>query len=428
MIAFVIILFIVLLVIGVPIALMLGLCSLIPLMVAHKIPAIVVAQKLFNGIDSFPMTAIPFFILAADLMSGGGITDRLMKFSNAMLGHLRGGLAHVTVLLSMLFAGISGSALADAAGPGAVMMRIMKEAGYDEDFSGALAAVAAIIGPIIPPSIIMVVYAITEPSVSIAALFIAGIIPGALIGLALMACNYVIAIKRNYRFSQSRLSVKEMVLYTWRAIPVLLLPVIIIGGILSGIFTATEAAATATAYALLVGLVTRELKLEQLPKILIQSAVTSSSVLIIVSTASAFAWLITVLRIPQNLASMVAQFSSSTYVFLFVVNILLLIAGTVIDTLPAVLIFLPVLAPVAQQFHVHPLHFAIIFCVNLCIGMVTPPHGPVLFVISSISKVSIERLTKAELPLLLAAIVILFLITYVPWLVLILPRLLGLIR
>lgn len=419
--------FIIFLAMGVPVSFTLGLSGLIPILAFQKIPAIVVAQKLFKGIDSFPMMAIPFFILAGDLMSNGGITNRLMKFSHDLVGHLRGGLGHVNVLVGMLFAGISGSALADAAGPGAVQMQIMRESGYDADYSGALTASAAIIGPIIPPSIIMVIYAVTEPSVSIAALFMAGFIPGIMMGLALILGNYLISIKRNYVFRATRTPLRELLVSTYHAIPVLLLPLIIIGGILSGIFTATESAAVATAYAIVVGMATRNLKLAELPKIVAQSGIVSSAVLFVVSSASIFAWLIAVLRLPQMLVKFIGQISSNQLMFLFVVNIFLLIIGTFLDTLPAVLILVPVLAPMANYFHVAPVHFAIIVTVNLCIGMATPPHGPVLFVVSSVSGISIERLSKAIVPFLLLMILVLFLVTYIPAVTLTIPRWAGLI-
>ncbi len=414
------------LVVGMPIAITMGTSGLVALLWDGRFTPLVLPQQLFMGINIFPLMAVPFFILAAELMTAGGLTSSLLRFTNDLVGHIRGGLGHVNVLVSMLFAGISGSALADAAGPSAVVMRMMRKAGYPPEYAGALSAATATIGPIIPPSILMVVYAMTDSRVTVAGLFLAGVVPGILLGLALASTNHWIAIRRGYLFRSERPSLGGLAKSFWSALPAIFMPFIILGGILSGMFTPTEAAAIAVAYALVVGLfVTRGLRLADVPRVFVRSGVITAAVLLIVSMASIFAWLLTILQVPQTLAAMIGNTTSSAAVVLVLMAIFILLCGLVIDTLPALIILVPVLGPVAQQFGIDPMHFAIMLVLNLTIGMVTPPVGPVLFVISTVGRIRLESLSRAILPLLLAEFVVLGVVIAFPAVSTTVPRLFG---
>jgi tripartite ATP-independent transporter DctM subunit len=323
-------------IIGFPISIIMGASGFLALVVNGTMSLLAVPQWFFNGINSFPLMAVPFFILAADLMSASGITVSLLRFSNNLVGHIRGGLGHVNVLTNMLFAGISGSALADAAGPGALIMRMMTRAGYDQYYAAALSASTATIGPIIPPSIIMVIYAITDNKVTIAGLFLAGVAPGVLMALALSAVNHITAIRRNFLFRSPLATWRERLLSMWRAVPALLMPAIIVGGILSGLFTATEASAVAVFYALFVGFfITKKLTLRNLPKVVVQSALVTSAALLIVSMASLFANILTLVQIPQMVAAYISGVSRDPTLVMTIVVVFVLICGLFIDTLPA---------------------------------------------------------------------------------------------
>jgi tripartite ATP-independent transporter DctM subunit len=370
--------------------------------------------------------AIPFFVLAAEIMTASGLTASLLRFANDLVGHIRGGLGHVNVLVSMLFAGISGSALADAAGPSAIVMRMMRKAGYAPAYAGALSAATATIGPIIPPSILMVVYAISDSRVTVAGLFLAGVVPGILLGLALMVMNHWISIRRGYLFRSARPTLRGLARSFWSALPAICLPFIIIGGILGGIFTPTEAAAVAAAYALFLGLfVTRRLKWANIPEVFIRSGVVTAAVLLIVSMASIFAWLLTILQIPQNIAAAIAGFTTSPSVVVILLAVFVLICGLVIDTLPALIILVPVLGPVGDQFGLDPMYFAIMLVLNLTIGMVTPPVGPVLFVVSTVGRIRLDVLAKSIIPFLLAELAVLAMVIAFPSISTVLPKLFG---
>jgi tripartite ATP-independent transporter DctM subunit len=329
----------------------------------------------------------------------------------------------------MIFAGISGSALADAAGPGALIMRMMKKAGYDEYYAAALTASTAIMGPIIPPSIIMVIYAITDTKVTVAGLFMAGFVPGVLMALALVILNHVTAIRRNYLFRSPLATWKERLQSVWQAVPALLMPVIIIGGILSGIFTATEASAVAVFYGLFVGFfVTKKLTLRMLPKVVVQSALVTSAALLIVSMASLFANILTVVQVPQIVAAYIMSISHDPIIVMTIVAIFLLICGMFIDTLPAVIILVPVLAPLADQVGINPLHFAMAFVLNITIGMITPPVGAVLFILTAVGQLSFAKLSRAILPMVFTLLCVLAMVVYIPAISLTLPRWFGFTR
>ncbi|WP_428268190.1 TRAP transporter large permease [Haliangium sp.] len=412
--------------IGVPVALAMGAAGLVTVLAGGGLSPLLVPQQLFRGVNSFPLMAVPFFILAAELMTAGGLTRALLRFSNDLVGHIRGGLGHVNVLISMLFAGISGSALADAAGPSAVVMRLMRKTGYDPDYAGALSAATATIGPIIPPSILMVVYAITDSRVTVAGLFVAGVVPGLLLGAVLAAANHWIAGRRGYVFRDRRASLGELGKSLWAALPALLMPVIILGGILGGVFTATEAGAAAVAYALVVGgFITRELAWRDLPRVFTRAGVITSAVLLIVAMATLFAWLLTFLQIPQSLAGALAALTDDRLAILVLLSVFVLLCGLVIDTLPALIILVPVLSPIAARVGIDPLHFAVILVLNLTIGMITPPVGPVLFVVSAVGRIDLERLARAVLPLLLAELLVLAAVILLPPLSTALPALFG---
>jgi tripartite ATP-independent transporter DctM subunit len=402
-------------VIGLPIAFFMGIAGLLALVWEGKLSLLSVPQRLFDGINSFPLMAVPFFILAADLMTASGITTALLRFSQSIVGHIRGGMGHVNVVTSVMFAGISGSALADAAGPGAIEMRMMEKAGYDKYYAAALSAATATIGPIIPPSIIMVIYALTDSRVTVAGLFLAGVLPGLLLGAALMAANHYISVKRGYGAATKRESWAERGRALLHAIPILAMPTIIIGGILSGLFTPTEASAVAVFYALLVGLFwTRTLNARVIAKVLLQSGLVTSAALLIVSMASLFAWLLTLLQIPQSIAALIGTLTSDPLMIMLIVALFVLVCGLFIDTLPAVIILVPVLAPLADQFGINPLHLAMSVVLNLTIGMITPPVGAVLFVMASVGRLRFELLSKAVMPLLAAELVVLLLVILFP--------------
>ena len=414
------------LLIGLPVAIAMGISGLTAVLVDGRFPALIVPQYLFNGISSFPLMAVPFFILAAEIMTASGLTTSLLRFANDLVGHIRGGLGHVNVLVSMLFAGISGSALADAAGPSAIVMRLMRKAGYSVAYSGAISAATATIGPIIPPSILMVVYAISDSRVTVAGLFLAGIVPGILLGLALMGMNHWISIRRGYLFRSERPSLLGLVKSFWRALPALLLPFIIIGGILGGIFTPTEAAAVAAAYALFIGLfVTRGLRWQGILPVFIKSGVVTAAVLLIVSMASIFSWLLTVLQIPQTIAAAISNMTNSPSAVVIMLAVFVLLCGLVIDTLPALIILVPVLGPVGDQFGLDPMYFAIMIVLNLTIGMVTPPVGPVLFVVSTVGRIRLETLSRTIVPFLLAELLVLAIVIAFPAISTTVPRLFG---
>lgn len=412
--------------VGLPIAFVMGGAGLLALVWDGKLSLLSVPQRLFDGINSFPLMAVPFFILAADLMTASGITTALLRFSNSLVGHIRGGLGHVNVLTSMLFAGISGSALADAAGPGAIEMRMMEQGGYDRHYAAALSAATATIGPIIPPSIIMVIYALSDSRVTVAGLFLAGVVPGLLLGVALMAANHYLSIRRRYGAAHAPERWAERLRALGKATPVLAMPAIIIGGILSGLFTATEAAAVAVFYALFVGLfVTRTLNGRIIAKVLLQSGLVTSAALLIVSMASLVAWLLTLLQIPQTVAGMIGTLTHDPLTIMLIVAAFVLVCGLFIDTLPAVIILVPVLAPLSDHVGIHPLHFAMAIVLNLTIGLVTPPVGGVLFVMTSVGRLRFEQLSRAILPLLAAELVVLLLVVLFPALSTTVPGWLG---
>jgi tripartite ATP-independent transporter DctM subunit len=415
--------------VGLPVSISMGLSGMAAVMVDGRFMGMVVPQYLFNGISSFPLMAVPFFILAAELMSASGLTSSLMKFANDLVGHIRGGLGHVNVLMSMLFAGVSGSALADAAGPGAIEMSMMRKAGYDPAYAGALSATTATIGPIIPPSILMVIYAISDSRVTVAGLFLAGVVPGILLGVALSAMNHWVSVKRGYLFRSKRPTLLGLAKSFWYAMPGLMLPFIIMFGILAGIFTPTEAAAVAVAYALVVGLfITRGLKWGAILPVFIRAGNMTAAVLLIVSMASIFSWLLTILQIPQALANQIGSITKSPAIVLILVAVLVFLCGMVIDTLPALIILVPVLGPLVDKFGFDPLHFAMAVVLNLAIGLVTPPVGPVLFVISTVGRIRFEDVAKAAMPLILAEMVVLVAVIAFPSISVALPRFFGFMR
>jgi TRAP-type transport system large permease protein len=417
------------LVLGVPIAFAMVIAGIAAILVQGSIDPMVAVQNMFAGIDSFPLLAIPFFILAAELMSGGALTEVLLRFANQLVGHLRGGLGHTNVLTLTFFSGISGSALADAAGPGSMLIRMMRKAGYAPEYAAALTAATAIVGPIIPPSIIMIVYALTETSVSIMGLFLGGVVPGLMISGSLLAVNHWVSVRRNYRQSETRATLPEIARGFVRALPALVLPFIILGGMHLGIFTPTEASAVAVFYALVVGrFLYRTLSFAMLPAILFRTAMLTASILMIIAGSEIFSFILTIGQIPQTVAEWMGSFHLSPIALLLLINVFLLLAGIFIEPLPGVMIFVPILAPLALAAGIHPLHFAMVVILNLTLGMITPPVGALLFVTSIVSGVSMGKMTRELVPMFLAQLGVLLLMTLLPGLSTWLPGAFGYTR
>lgn len=420
-----ILVFIISLIIGVPIAFCLGLSALISLIFIKQIPLVVIAQKMFTGLDVFPFMAVPFFILAGDLMNRSGITKRLVTFSDVLVGHIKGGLANINIVSSMFFAGITGSAVADTSAIGSMMIPAMTEKGFDIDFSAAVTASSSVIGPIIPPSIPMVIYALLSGS-SVGALFLAGVFPGILLGIFLMLISYVISSKRNYPRRVRKIQIKEILIHCLNAIIPLIMPVIILGGILSGIFTATEASGVAVIYSLIIGFfVYRNLKLIDLKEISISTAKTTGMVFLVIACANMFNWVISIERIPQLIETFFTTYISNQYLFLLVINIMFLILGCFMEGTAAMIITVPIFLPIAEAFGVNPIMFGAIVVLNLMIGLITPPVGLCLYVACGISNISLERISKAVIPFLIVEIIVLFIVTYCPPVTLWLPKIAG---
>ena len=410
--------------VGVPICFSLGLVSLSGV-VASGFPPLIVVQRMFTGADSIALIAIPLFMLAGELMFQGGMSKRLVNFADTLLGHFPSGLAMVSILACMFFAAITGSAIAATAAIGGIMIPLMKEKGYENTFSAPLLACGGSIGPIIPPSIPLLIYGVMA-NVSVGKLFIGGFIPGILMGIGLMIYSYIVGKKRNYTGRDTRASLKEILASGKDALLALLMPVIIIGGIMSGKFTATESGAIAVFYAVVVGaFVYRELKLKQMFSVLVNCAKSTGQVLIVVAFASLFTWIITVNQIPQQISAYLSESIHSKFMLLMVINIILLIAGTFIDTTSALVIFAPLFIPLVQNFGVDLIHFGLIMAVNLTIGMCTPPLGVCLFVSGSIAKISLRQQMHDLLPMIGVLIIVLLIVTYIPQTVLFLPNLLG---
>jgi C4-dicarboxylate transporter DctM subunit len=406
---------------SVPIAISLGIASTVAISYA-EIPFLVIIQRMFGSLDIFPLMAIPFFILAGNLMEAGGISRRLITFANSMVGSLSGGLAIVAVVTSMFFAAISGSGPATTAALGAILIPAMIARGYDRNFAGSVQAVSGELGVIIPPSIPLILYGVAA-EVSISKLFIAGVIPGFLIGGTLILTVFIIGKMKGYKGVET-VSAKERFAAFKDAILALIMPVIILGGIYGGIFTPTEAAAVAVVYAFIVGFfIYKDLKLDNLMDIFARSAITTSIIMIIISTAGLFGWILTRERVPQQIAEQFIAFSESPIVFLLLINLLLFVVGMFFETASSIIILAPILAPIALMVGIDPVHFGIIMVVNLAMGMVTPPLGVNLFVAVQIANTSLEKITRFLLPFLFVLIIDIFIISYIPSISLWLPSL-----
>jgi len=385
-------------------------------------------SRLYNGIDSFPLLAVPFFILAGELMNSGGITARIVRFSQSLVGHVRGGLAHVNILSSMLFAGISGSAVADASAIGKMMVPAMEANGYKRSFAAAVTAAAAVVGPIIPPSGIMILYGFVM-NVSIGALFAGGIVPGMMMGLGLMAVTHLLAGRHNLPIASRRATWGERGRALSGAVLALLMPLILLGGMLSGLFTATEAAAVAAVYALIVTLfVLRTLSFTELRRVFVSTAIQSGVILLLVGAAVTFGWLVTVSGMAERMASLLIGITDNPLLLLLLLNFLLFFLGMFLDAGPAILILGPVLAPIFTSLGVDPVHFALVMCINLTVGLATPPMGLVLFVTASVANERVEAIVRSMLPFLAVEVVVILLVTYFPALTLTVPRWLGFLQ
>ncbi|HEX2190050.1 MAG TPA: TRAP transporter large permease [Longimicrobiaceae bacterium] len=418
--------FFVLLAVGVPVAFCIGLATTAAMLLSIEAgPAVTtVAQRMATGLDSFTLLAIPFFVLAGQLMNRGGIARRLIDLAKAAVGTLPGGLAVVNIFASMLFGAISGSAVAAATAVGGIMAPRMRDEGYDRDYAAAVNITSATTGLIIPPSNILIIYSLASGGVSIAALFLAGYVPGMVVGLLLMAVAGSMAVRRGYPVA-ARLPLRVALRTFVTALPSLLLLVVVIGGIVAGIFTATEAAAVAVLYAAVLAFLYREISARDLPGILRESAVTTAVVMLLIAASIAMSWMMAYVNLPQGVSAALLGMSDNPIVLLLVINAILLVVGTFMDMTPAVLIFTPIFLPVAAKIGIDPTHFGIIMVMNLCIGLCTPPVGSVLFVGVGVAQTTIARVIRPILPFFAAMIVALMIVTYVPALSLWLPGLFG---
>jgi tripartite ATP-independent transporter DctM subunit len=421
-----VVVFATLLLLGVPVAFAIGIGTLITMLlgIAAEPALTTVAQRMATGLDSFALLAIPFFILAGQLMNRGGIARRLIDFAKAVLGMLPGGLAYVHILASMLFGAISGSAVAAASAIGGVMGPRMVNEGYDKDYTAAVNITSATTGLVIPPSNILIVYSLVSGGVSIAALFLAGYFPGILVGLSLMLVAGVYAMRERYPVAGA-LELAEVFKKFFAALPSLFLLLVVIGGIVAGIFTATEAAAVAVLYSGVLAFLYREIRVRDLPQILLATVATTAIVMLLIGTSSAMSWLLSYENIPQNVSAALLALTDNTIVILMIINVILLVVGTFMDMTPAVLIFTPIFLPVVTELGMDPTHFGIVMVLNLCIGLCTPPVGSVLFVGCGVAGTRITDVIRPLLPMYVAMVVALLIVTYVPWLSLWLPRLFG---
>ena len=420
--------FMALLVLGVPVAWSLGLSSFFTMLVTvEALPsATTIAQRMATGLDSFSLLAIPFFVLAGEIMNKGGIANRLIDFAKGLTGKLPGGLLYVNVIAAMLFGAIAGSAAAAASALGSILGKRMDEEGYPKSLGVAVNITSSTTGLIIPPSNVLIIYSLASGGVSIAALFVAGYLPGILLGLFLMACA-AIYIKKNNLAPGEAVSFSYLGKSFWRALPSLFLLFLVIGGIVAGVFTATEASAIAVVYTLVLSFAYRELKVSELTGILVRSSETTAVVLLLISTSMSMSWVMSSEDIPQLISEFMLSLSDNKWVILLVINLILLFVGSFMDITPAVLIFTPIFLPVVTKVGVDPVHFGIMMVVNLCIGLCTPPVGSLLFVGVSIAKISLTQVLRPILPFFLAMLFALVLLVLFPEITLALPRFFGLI-
>ena len=406
--------FLLLLVMDVPIAVAIALSTFVAILAEGSDPSVVVAANMANGVNSFALLAIPFFILSGHLMGRGGMAGRLIDFAGTVVGFFPGGLAYVNTLTCMLFGSISGSAAAAVSSVGGFMIPEMNRKGYNREFNVAVTTTAATTGLLIPPSNIMIVYSVAAGSVSIAAMFMAGLIPGIITGLFIMVVCGGFALRNKYP-SEPRSSFKQILISFKRAFLSLFLIVVVIGGILAGVFTATEAAAIAVVYAFLLSVVVyREIKIHELPELLLQTGITTAVVMLLIGASSGMSWIMTMANIPQGVSAALLGLSENPILILLTINILLLCVGTFMDMTPAVLIFTPIFLPVVERLGMHPVHFGIMMIANLCIGLCTPPVGTCLFIGCGVGKTTIARVTKTMLPFFASMMIALMVITYVP--------------
>lgn len=410
--------------INVPIAMSTGIAAIAGIAATGTIPLMVSVQRMYTGMDSFTLIAVPLFILTGRLMALGGITTDLINLARVLVGFLRGGLAYINIVSSMFFAGITGSATSDTASVGGILIPTMIDHGYDRDFTVAVTATSSTIGVLIPPSIPMVIYGVAA-NASIAKLFLGGMIPGILVGIALMTVTYFIAKDRDYPIDK-RIPVKEALIIVFKSIPALMTVIIILGGIISGFFTPTEAAGIAALYSFLLGIFYyKELRLSHIGNIFKEVAITTGMVALMIATASSLGWLFASEGIPAMLANLILSITSNKIIIMLMINILLLFVGTWLDLSPAIIIFTPILLPVVTAIGIDPVHFGVIMVMNLAIGLFTPPVGVCLFVACGIAGISISESIKAFIPYLVAMIAVLLLITYIPSIVTFVPNLLN---
>jgi len=416
------ILLVILLVVGVPVAVSLAIASLAYILI-DGLPSVVLIHNMINGIDSFPLLAIPFFILAGHLMNTGGITNKIFAFARACVGWMYGGLGHVNVGASVIFAGMSGAAVADAGGLGNIEIKAMKDAKYDTDFAVGITAASSIIGPIIPPSLPLVIYGVTA-SVSIGELFVAGLIPGLLMAISLMIMVAYYARKRNYPRDKS-FELQRLIETFKKAFLPLLTPAIIIGGISTGVFTPTESAVAAVMYSLFLGVVVyKTLTFKHLVKVSMETIETTAAILLIIASAAIFAWILTANQVADHLGSFLLTLSDDKTVLLLIIMLLVLVMGMFMETIAAITILVPLLMPIAATVGIDPVHLGIIVILNLMIGLLTPPVGMVLYVLSEVSNVKFEQCVKATVPFLIPLTIVLLLVVFFPDLALWLPTML----
>lgn len=414
-----------LLLIRMPVSFALGL-STFATAIYLKIPAMVVVQQMVKGISSFSLIAIPFFIVAGEIMGKGGISDRLIKFADVLVGRMRGGLAMVNVLASMFFGGISGSAVADTSSIGPILIPMMEKQGYDTDYAVNVTMTSSVQGILIPPSHNMIIYSVAAGGISVGNLFLGGVIPGVFLGIMLMILSYFIAVKRDYPRG-GKYTFKEIVKISKDSLLGLFTAVIILVGVSTGWFTATESAAMATVYSFIITFfVYKDIELKEMKNILINALKTLAMVLALIATSGGFAWMMAILRIPTIITEGLLSLSSNKIVILLLINLILLILGMIMDMAPLILIATPILLPVAQSVGMHPIQFGIVLMLNLGIGLITPPVGSVLFVGCSIGKISMEKIAKTMAPFYIMMIVTLLFLTFIPQITLFLPNLIGL--